>query len=129
MPATATAAWTFALWVSPTGTFRLLDWDTATTPQHALCCDTAQPVSLTGELTMWTDEDAIGLRRPRNPHASALLLAYQPHPGLHFGDVVFTGATDSRTDTVHGLTEDQALTLLDLYLLRINAHVPGARRH
>ncbi|MGX6739076.1 hypothetical protein [Streptomyces peucetius] len=42
--------------------------------------------------------DTIGLRRPRNPHASALLLAYQPHPGPNFGDVVFTGATDSRTD-------------------------------
>lgn len=129
MPATATAAWTFALWVSPTGTFRLLDWDTATTPQHVLCCDTARPVSLTGELTMWTDGDAIGLRRPRNRHASALLLAYQPQPGLHFGDVVFTGATDPGTDTVHGLDQDQALTLLDLYLLRLNAHVPGARRH
>ncbi|MEV6653878.1 hypothetical protein [Streptomyces sp. NPDC051219] len=85
-------------------------------------------MSLTGELTMWADEVAIGLRRPRNPHASALLLAYQPHPGLHFGDVVFTGVTDSRTDTVHGLAEDQALTLLDLYLLRINARVPVARR-
>jgi hypothetical protein len=48
-------------------------------------------------------------------------------PGLHFGDAVFTGATDSRTDTVHGLTEGQALTLLDLYQLRINAHLPGAR--
>ncbi|MEV6653879.1 hypothetical protein [Streptomyces sp. NPDC051219] len=35
MPATAAAAWTFALWVSPTGIFRLLDWGTVTTPQHA----------------------------------------------------------------------------------------------
>ncbi|MBT2439749.1 DUF3846 domain-containing protein [Streptomyces sp. ISL-36] len=129
MPATATAAWTFALWVSPTGTFRLLDWGTVTTPQQALCCDTAQPLGLTPALTMWTDEDAITLRRPRNAHASELLRAYQPHPGLHFGDVVFTGATDSTTDAVQGLTEDQALTLLDLYLLRITARVPGARRH
>jgi hypothetical protein len=47
MPATATAVETFALWVSPTGTFRLLDWGTLTIPQHALCCDTARPVSLT----------------------------------------------------------------------------------
>ncbi|GGW65399.1 hypothetical protein GCM10010381_58000 [Streptomyces xantholiticus] len=32
-------------------------------------------------------------------------------------------------DRHHGLTEDQALTPLDLYLLRINAHLLGARRH
>ncbi|MFD5427716.1 DUF3846 domain-containing protein [Streptomyces sp. NPDC127084] len=129
MPATATATETFALWVSPTGTFRLLHWGTVTTPQHALCCDTTQPLSLTGELTMWTDQDANELRRPHNPHASALLLAYQSHPGLHFGDVVFTGAMDSRTDIVHGLDQDQALTLLDLYLLRTGTHVPSTRRH
>ncbi|WP_329583767.1 DUF3846 domain-containing protein [Streptomyces sp. NBC_01361] len=129
MPVTATTVETFALWVSSTGTFRLLDWGTAATPQRTLCCDAAQPVSLTGALTMWEEGDAFRLRRPRNPYASALLLAYQPYPGLRFGDVVFTGATDPRTDAVHGLTEDQALTLLDLYLLRVNAHVPGARHH
>ncbi|MDQ0847779.1 DUF3846 domain-containing protein [Streptomyces sp. V1I6] len=129
MPATATAVETFALWVSPTGTFRLLHWNTITTPQHALCSEAVLSISLTGELTMWADECAIPMGRPRNAHASELLRAYHPHPGVHFGDVVFTGATDHRTDTVHGLTEDQALTLLDLYLLRINTRVPGARRH
>ncbi|MDQ1013189.1 hypothetical protein QFZ82_007674 [Streptomyces sp. V4I23] len=128
MPATATAAWTFALWVSPTGTFRLLHWNTVTTPQRALCSDVVLPISLTGELTMWADECAIPMGRPCNAHASELLRAYHPHPGVHFGDVVFTGATDPDTDTVHGLDQDQALTLLDLYLLRINARVPGARR-
>lgn len=128
MPATATAVETFALWVPPTGSFRLLHWHTVTTPQRALCCDTARPVNLTSELTMWTDEGAIPLRRPRNAHASELLLAYQPHPGLFFGDVVFTGATDASGDMVHGLTEDQALALVDLYLLRHAAHVPGPQR-
>ena len=129
VPAIAIASWTYALWVSPTGRFRLLDWGTVTTPQHALGCDTAQPLGLTLELTMWMDEEAIPLRRPRNARASELLRAYQPHPGLHFGDVVFTGAADTSTDTVQGLTEDQALSLLDLYLLRITARVPGARLH
>lgn len=128
MPATATAVEALALWVSPTGTFRLLDWDAVTTPQHALCCDTAQMESLTGELTMWTDGDAIAVRRPHNAHASALLLAYQLHPDVHYGDVLFTGATDAETGTVHGLTRDQALELLDLYLLRVTARVPDARR-
>lgn len=63
-----------------------------------------------------------------NAPVSGLLRAYQPHPGLHFGDVVFTGATDPEADAVHGLPEEQALTLLDLYLLRINAPTPGAQR-
>lgn len=69
--------------------------------------------------------------RPDRPdtHASELLRVYHPHPGVHFGDVILTGPTDPRTDTVRGLTEDQALTLLDLYLLWLNVRVPGARRH
>ncbi|WP_351234747.1 DUF3846 domain-containing protein [Streptomyces sp. NPDC002133] len=127
MPATATAIEIFALWVSPTGTFRLLDWDMVTTPQHALSCGTAQDVSLAPELAMWTDQDAIWLRRPSNDPASEVLRAYRPHPGLRFGDVVFTGATDPGADAVRGLTEDQVLTLVDLYLLRVNAPMPGAQ--
>ncbi|MEU9064977.1 hypothetical protein AB0D13_40655 [Streptomyces sp. NPDC048430] len=127
MIATAMATRTFALWVSPTGSFRLLEWGVAETPHAALCSDTPQATRLTPDLTLWTDRDAIALRRPRNAPASELLRAYQPHPGLHFGDVLFTGAAALDAGAPQGLTEDQALTLLDLYLLRSIPHVPASR--
>ncbi|MGW6569824.1 DUF3846 domain-containing protein [Streptomyces sp. NPDC054975] len=129
MPAIAAAVEAFALWVSPTGTFRLLDWGSVPTPEHALACNVAEPLGLTPELTMWTDCEAVQLLHPRNAHVWALLLDYRPRPGVYFGDAVFTGATVPGTGTVHGLTEAQALKLLDVHLRRINAHVPGARRH
>lgn len=129
MTSTATAVETFGLWISPTDSFRLLHWHSVSTPQQALMCHTAQPVKVTGGLTMWTDSDAIPLRRPRNARAAELLHAWQPHPGIYFGDVVFTGATGIHSDPVEGLTEDQALELLDLYLLRRTTHVPSPRRH
>ncbi|MEV5204380.1 DUF3846 domain-containing protein [Streptomyces sp. NPDC053720] len=125
MSATATAIGTFALWVPPTGTFRLLHWNITLAPQHALCCDKTQSIELTAELTMWSDQQAIPLGHPRNARASELLLTYQPHPGLHFGDVVFTGAPHPDGAAAHGLTENQALDLVGRYLARSAAHVPA----
>ncbi|MEU5109612.1 DUF3846 domain-containing protein [Streptomyces sp. NPDC021354] len=124
MPATATPVETYALWVPPAGPFRLLHWHTTTTPQSALGCDTARPASLTSELTMWTDDDLPLTRRPRNSRAQDLMRAYQPHPSLCFGDALFTGTTGATSDEVHGLTFDQALTLIDLYCGTIT-HAPG----
>ncbi|MEV6133064.1 DUF3846 domain-containing protein [Streptomyces violaceusniger] len=126
---TATVNETFALWVPPTGQFRLVHWHTIRTPQNALCSDTVRPVTLTSELTMWTDEGASPLRLPRNPRASELMIAYQPHPGDYFGDALFTGATDVSGDVVHGLTFDQAITLIDLYVLGVTASATGPQDH
>ncbi|MFB8442683.1 DUF3846 domain-containing protein [Streptomyces niveus] len=119
MPATATAVKTFALWVSPTGTFRLLHWDATSTPDHALGCDTACPVDLTTQLIMWVDDDAFPLGKAPNKPAHALLGAYQSRPVPHLlGEVLFTGSTDAE-GTTFGLTLDQALILVDRYLQRI----------
>ncbi|MEU8708724.1 hypothetical protein [Streptomyces sp. NPDC048565] len=128
MLAATMATRAFALWVSPTGAFRLLEWGATATPHTALCSDFPQATRLVPDLTMWTGRDAIPLRRLRNAPASELLRAYQPHPGLHFGDALFTGAAALDAGAPQGLTEDQALTLLDLYLLRSTAHVPPSRR-
>ncbi|GAA0574671.1 DUF3846 domain-containing protein [Streptomyces mordarskii] len=126
---TATINETFGLWVPPTGKFHLLPWHTLRTPQNALCSDSVRPVTLTSELTMWTDEGASPLRLPRNARASELMIAYLPHPGDYFGDALFTGATAVSGDVVHGLTFDQAITLIDLYVLGATARVPGQQGH
>ncbi|MEU3708373.1 hypothetical protein AB0E82_39555 [Streptomyces anulatus] len=128
MSTTLTASRAFALWVSPTGAFRLLDWEGLLTPEYALGCDATDRLDISERLTMWTDEAAIPLGRPRNMPVSELLRAYQPNPAIHYGEAVFTGAPNHPAASAHGLTEDRALTLLDLYLLRITARVPGSRR-
>ncbi|MCZ4098099.1 DUF3846 domain-containing protein [Streptomyces sp. H39-C1] len=117
MPMATTAVETFALWVSPSGTFRLLPWDAAITPDDALCCNIARPVDLTTQLIMWVDDDALLLDQPLNGPACALLSTYEALPGPYFGDVVFTGSTDAQGNIL-GLTQDQALMLVDRYLQR-----------
>lgn len=126
MPATAMAVETFALWVSPTGRFRLLHWDTVATPDDALCCTTARPIDLTTQLIMWVDEDALLLNQPLNGPACALLSTYQALPSPYFGDIVFTGSTDAQGNIL-GLTQDQAFMLVDRYLQR-PALLPRPRR-
>lgn len=125
MTVTATAVETFALWVSPTGAFRLLHWNTSSTAGHALSCDTARPFDLTTQLIMWADDDAIELGKAPNSPAYELLRTYQASPAVHFGDVVFTGSTDAEGNTA-GLTVDQALMLLGRFLQRIS-RVPRQR--
>jgi hypothetical protein len=127
MPVAATETQTFAFLVQPTGRFRLLHWDTVATPHAALRADAVRPVDITTQLTMWVDDDASVPRMQMNAPAVGLLLAYQERVHPYYGDVVFTGSTDAE-GAPHGLTEDQALALLDRYLQR-RAQLPRARRH
>ncbi|MFD4231416.1 DUF3846 domain-containing protein [Streptomyces sp. NPDC058545] len=127
MPVAATEAQTFAFLVRPAGRFRLLRWGTVATPHVALCADAVRPVDITTRLTVWVDDDAIALRVQMNAPVVGLLLAYQERVHPYYGDVVFAGSTDAE-GAPRGLTEDQALALLDRYLQR-RAQLPRARRH
>ncbi|MEV0493395.1 DUF3846 domain-containing protein [Streptomyces atratus] len=127
MPVAAPDTQAFAFLVQPTGRFRLLHWDTVATPHAALRADAVRPVDITTQLTMWVDDDATAFRVQMNAPAVGLLLAYQERVHPYYGDVVFTGSTDAE-GAPRGLTEDQALALLDRYLQR-RAQLPRARRH
>ncbi|MFJ4879894.1 DUF3846 domain-containing protein [Streptomyces sp. NPDC088745] len=116
----------YALRVEPTGGFSLLDWDPAMRPQDALDADQVRCVDLTTRLIMWTDEWAFPLGRPDNGPASQLLHTYQAKPCKVSGLAVFTGTTTS-DGSVLGLTEDQALVLVDRYVNR-HRDIPRSRR-
>ncbi|MCY0946254.1 DUF3846 domain-containing protein [Streptomyces antarcticus] len=115
----------YALRVEPTGGFSLLDWDADTCPQDALGADQVRSIDLTTQLIMWTDELAVPLGLPANAPARQLLHAYQANPNPVCGVAVFTGST--RGGELHGLTEDQALMLVDRYFSR-HRDVPRPRR-
>ncbi|MGY3341149.1 hypothetical protein ACVW0K_007342 [Streptomyces filamentosus] len=115
----------YALRVAPTGKFTLIDWDHGMCPQRALKAEQVRPVDLTTQLIMWTDELAASLGRPANDPARHLLHAFQTTPTLVCGTAVFTGSTHG--GTLLGLTQDQALVLLDRYTNRRRA-IPAPRR-
>ncbi|MFD9047761.1 DUF3846 domain-containing protein [Streptomyces zaomyceticus] len=115
----------YALMVETTGTFRLLGWGTDTCPQHALCADKVRSVDLTTRLIMWTDGLAVPLGLPANAPARHLLCTYQEAPSPVYGAAVFTGSTSD--GELLGLTEDQALMLIDRYLNR-HRSIPRPRR-
>ncbi|GAA1590559.1 DUF3846 domain-containing protein [Streptomyces globosus] len=115
----------YALRVEPTGGFSLLEWDADTCPQDALGADQVRSTELTTQLIMWTDELAVPLGLPDNAPARQLLQAYQANPKPVCGAAVFTGST--RGGELLGLTEDQALMLVDRYFSR-HRDVPRPRR-
>lgn len=115
----------YALLVQPTGGFSLLDWDADTCPQDALGADQVRSTDLTTQLIMWTDELAVPLGLPVNAPARQLLHSYQDKPTPVRGVAVFTGST--RDGALLGLTEDQALMLVDRYFSR-HRDVPRPRR-
>ncbi|MFJ5142663.1 DUF3846 domain-containing protein [Streptomyces sp. NPDC088707] len=115
----------YALRVEPTGGFSLLDWDADTCPQDVLGADQVRSTDLTTQLIMWTDELAVPLGLPVNAPARQLLHSYQDKPTPVRGVAVFTGST--RGGALLGLTEDQALMLVDRYLSRYR-DVPRPRR-
>ncbi|MDX3540387.1 hypothetical protein PV721_40035 [Streptomyces sp. MB09-01] len=115
----------YALRVETTGGFRLLDWDADTCPQDALGSDQVRSTDLTTQLIMWTDELAVPLGLPANTPARQLLYAYQASPNPVCGVAVFTGST--RDGALLGLTEDQALMLVDRYFSR-HRDLPRPRR-
>lgn len=115
----------YALLVQPTGGFSLLDWGADACPQDALGTDQVRSTDLTTQLIMWTDELAVPLGLPVNAPARQLLHSYQDKPTPVLGVAVFTGST--RGGELLGLTEDQALMLVDRYFSR-HRDVPRPRR-
>ncbi|MGW6571999.1 DUF3846 domain-containing protein [Streptomyces sp. NPDC054945] len=115
----------YALRIEPTGGFSLLDWGSEMCPQDALGTDQVRSVDLTTQLIMWTDELAVPLGLPANAPARHLLHTYQANPTPVCGAAVFTGST--RGGALLGLTEDQALMLVDRYFSR-HREVPRPRR-
>ncbi|MFI8515291.1 DUF3846 domain-containing protein [Streptomyces sp. NPDC085460] len=116
---------TYALRIAPTGKFSLIEWGHDMCPQSALGADQVRSVDITTQLIMWTDGLAVLLGRPANNPARHLLRAFQTVPAQVCGTAVFTGSTHG--GTLLGLTEDQALALLDRYMNRRRA-IPGPRR-
>ncbi|MFE5795786.1 DUF3846 domain-containing protein [Streptomyces sp. NPDC056503] len=114
----------YALRIDPNGKFSLLDWGHDTRPQDALDTDRVRSFDLTTQLIMWTDELAVPLGLPGNDPARQLLQAYQATPTPVCGTAVFTGST--RDGTLLGLTEAQALVLVDRYINRPRA-IPAPR--
>ncbi|MGW0754716.1 hypothetical protein [Streptomyces sp. NPDC002587] len=120
--------------IMPTdGQFVLTDWTPASTPaetvdreiEHRLTF--ARPVVVNPAVTMWADADAVWREQPVNAPAGRLLRLLQAPEFSYCGPVLFTGALNSITDsTAEGLTEREALLLIERYLTR-NLHIPTQR--
>ncbi|MEV6689498.1 DUF3846 domain-containing protein [Streptomyces sp. NPDC051130] len=117
----------YAVMVQPDGWFELADWTPTTAVADALNCQLARPVVVSGELTMWVDEDAVPHGLAYNGPAAKVLRVFRADGPPYFGPVLFTGRTDIVADGgAHGLTEDQALQLIEGHLTRL-AKVPQQR--
>lgn len=76
---------------------------------------------------MWVDEDAVPRGLPFNRPAAKVLRVFRAEALPYFGPVLFTGRIDTAADRgAHGLTEDQALELIEQYLTRA-AKIPQQR--
>ncbi|GHD83412.1 DUF3846 domain-containing protein [Streptomyces goshikiensis] len=122
------AAAPYALMIQTDGWFELTDWTpTWTAAADSLSCQAVCPVALTGRLTMWVDEDAVPRGLPFNRPAAKVLRVFRAEALPCFGPVLFTGRIDTAADrSAHGLTEDQALELIEQYLTRA-AKIPQQR--
>ncbi|MFD9474977.1 DUF3846 domain-containing protein [Streptomyces goshikiensis] len=122
------AAAPYALMIQTDGWFELTDWTpTWTAAADSLSCQAVRPVALTGRLTMWVDEDAVPRGLPFNRPAAKVLRVFRAEALPYFGPVLFTGRIDTAADRgAHGLTEDQALELIEQYLTRA-AKIPQQR--
>ncbi|MEV7618492.1 hypothetical protein, partial [Streptomyces sp. NPDC089799] len=112
----------YALLVRPTGEVELTDWTADTTAAALLAADCTEPFEVARQLTAWVDDHAVPLHLPANHPASALVRMYLHIPAPYFGPVLFTGrlSDDPLSGGAHGLTEDQALILLDRVLNAIS---------
>ncbi|THA44653.1 DUF3846 domain-containing protein [Streptomyces sp. A1136] len=122
------AAAPYAVTIRPDGWFELADWTpTATAAADALNCRLARPVAVSAQLTMWVDEDAVSHGLPFNSPAAKVLRVLRAHAYPSFGPILFTGRTDPTADpSAYGLTEDQALQLIERHLTRL-AKIPQQR--
>lgn len=130
----------FALIVQNDGGIELADWTPTTTPAELVQSDSAcgwmYPSEIDPTLTAWADADAPWNGVPANHGALRLLrLLNAPSLALMYvnGPVLLTGAvSDSPRRYADGLTQDQALHLIERYLtgkrvLMTSLHIPAQR--
>ncbi|GLW04719.1 DUF3846 domain-containing protein [Streptomyces lavendulae] len=118
----------FALVIQPDGWFELADWTPATTAAVTLGCELAHPVTLTG-VTLWVDQEALVHSLPVNVPAMRVLRVLGAARAPYFGPVLFTGPTDHLAACgADGLTQDQALALIEQYLTRTAVKIPQQRQ-
>lgn len=117
----------FALIMQPDGGFVLTDWSPDDTAADTLTRELAAPVAVLRPIavdpttTMWVDSEARRRGLPVNYYAGWLLRMLRRTPeASYFGPVLLTGRCDDNAPHrgAQGLTEDQALRLLDRYLTR-----------
>ncbi|WP_331726152.1 DUF3846 domain-containing protein [Streptomyces sp. NBC_01276] len=119
----------FALVIQPDGWFELADWSPTTTAAAALGCDLAHPVALTREITLWVDQEALVHSLPVNVPVIPVLRSLGAVRNPYFGPVLLTGPTDHLAACgANGLTQDQALTLIEQYLTRTAVKIPQQRQ-
>ncbi|MFK0204015.1 DUF3846 domain-containing protein [Streptomyces lavendulae] len=128
MPSTK-AVEPFALVIQTDGWFELADWSPATTAAAALSCDLAHPVTITRNITLWVDQEALVHSLPVNVPATRILRTLGAARAPYFGPVLFTGRTDHLAACgADGLTQDQALVLIEQYLTRTAITIPQQRQ-
>ncbi|MFJ6722494.1 DUF3846 domain-containing protein [Streptomyces sp. NPDC091259] len=114
------AAAPYAVTIRPDGWFELADWSPTAMAADVLNCRLARPVVVSSQLTMWVDEDAVSHGLPFNGRAAKVLRVLNAEALPYFGPVLFTGPTEPHAVYgAHGLTEGQALRLIERHLTRL----------
>ncbi|MFD3938233.1 hypothetical protein ACFWSF_09535 [Streptomyces sp. NPDC058611] len=125
----------FALIMQPDGGFVLTHWSPAATAADTLTRELtapvadARPIAVDPTTTMWVDGEARRRGLPLNCYVGWLLRMLRHTPeAAYFGPVLFTGSIDVNAVRrgAQGLTEDQALRLIEHYLTR-GVAIPAQR--
>ncbi|MEU9304944.1 hypothetical protein [Streptomyces sp. NPDC048269] len=123
----------FALIMQTDGGFVLADWTPTTKPADSIDHESAysafrmRPLPVHPTVTLWGDDHAAWRGLPVNDSARRLLRLLGAPQFLFCGPVLLTGAmTYSMDGYAEGLTEDQALQLIELYL-NCSLHIPTQR--
>ncbi|WLQ53921.1 DUF3846 domain-containing protein (plasmid) [Streptomyces poriferorum] len=111
------------------GRFELIEWPTVGTLQTlytAIGCRAVDAVDISGDLTMWLDDEGMLTGLPVNVGATALYAAHKtPHQTYH-GTAVITGGTDRHGDTLP-LTTDQVMAIVEFHCTVGEATIPAQR--
>lgn len=136
----STDAKPYALIMQTDGGFVLADWTPTTTPADTMARELehratlTRPVVVHPAVTMWVDDDAELRGLPVNGPAGRILRLLRAPEFMYCGPVLYTGALTNLVDGPEGLTEDQALQLIEQYLtgkrvLTRSLHIPAQRTH
>ncbi|MFE3519683.1 DUF3846 domain-containing protein [Streptomyces sp. NPDC059166] len=122
----------YALILRTNGEFEILDWPTIGAGGHleilyrAIDCQAVDAVDISPRLTMWLNDEGLMTDAPVNRPAT-ILYAIHNEPHQHYvGNVVITGGTDPRGETL-GLTNEDIAGLIEFHLTFLSVAVPGQR--